>query len=111
MIEWLFLDGIDAKSAGAAIGCQYYFVIRAGANETEPALALSEPAEAGTDVTLQSTIVDLVPVSSRYLAGADVFRSARTLLGHRNGIGISGPGHRDLETLTLAHVNTSGPTG
>ena len=111
MIKWFFLDGIDAKAAGAAIGCQDNFVIRAGANETESALAFSEPAEAGTDVTLQSTIVDLVPVSSRYVASVDVFCSACTLLGHRYGIGVTGPGHRDLETLTLAHVNTSGPTG
>jgi len=64
MIQWLFLDGINTKAAGAAIGRQDNFIILASANETESALAFSELAEAGTDVTLQSTIVDLVPVSS-----------------------------------------------
>ncbi len=82
MIKGLFLDGIDAKAAGTAIGCQHNFVIRARADESESALTFSEPAEAGTDVTLQPTVVDLVPVSSRYVAGLDVFRGACTWLGH-----------------------------
>jgi hypothetical protein len=86
MIQWLFLDGINTKATGAAIGRQDNFIILASANETQSALAFSELAEAGTDVTLQSTIVDLVPVSSRYVASVDVFRSACNVLGHRNRI-------------------------
>ncbi len=86
MIKWFFLDRIDAKTAGAAIGRQDNFVIRAGADETESALAFPELAEAGTDVTLQSTIVNLVPVPSRHVAGVDVFGSACSVLGHRNAM-------------------------
>ena len=86
MIQWLFLDGIDTKAARTALGCKDNLIILASADETEPALALSELTEAGTDVTLQSTIVNLVPVSSRYVANVDVFRSACNVLGHRNRI-------------------------
>ncbi len=101
MIQWFFLDGIDAKPAGAAIGCQDNFVIRASADKTESALAFSELAETGTDVTLQPTIVDFVPVSSRYLARVDVFCSVCNVLDHRNGIGATGPGRNGQETLLL----------
>ncbi len=83
MIKWLFLDGIDAKAAGAAIGCQDNFVIRASADKTESALAFPEFAEAGTNVTLQSTIVDLVPIPPRYATKFGVCRVCSLWLRHR----------------------------
>ena len=83
MIEWPFFDGIDAKSAGAAIGRQDNFVIRAGANETESALAFFKLAEARTDVTLQSTIVDPVPIPPRYATKFGICRVCSLWLRHR----------------------------
>ncbi len=83
MIEWLFLDGIDAKAAGAAIGRQDDFVVRAGADKTESALTFSEFAEAGTDVALQSTIIDLVPIPPRNATEFGVCRARSLRLCHR----------------------------
>ena len=62
MIERLFLEGVDAKTAGAAIACQNNFVMRAGADEAQSALALPELADSGAEVALDPPVFELMPV-------------------------------------------------
>jgi hypothetical protein len=87
MIQWLFLDGIDAEAAGAAVGCQDDFVICTSAHETESALAVPELTKAGTKVALQPAVINLVPVASRYTHDIGVFRTLFLLLNHCTIIG------------------------
>jgi hypothetical protein len=65
VVQRLFLDGIDAKPAGAAIGGQYHLIAGTGTHETQAALPFMEPAEAGAKVTLQTAVVNRVPVAAR----------------------------------------------
>ncbi len=87
MIQRLFLDGIDAEAAGAAVGCQDDFVICTSAHETESALAVPELTKAGTKVALQPAVINLVPVASRYANDIGFFRNFFLWLSHRNFIG------------------------
>ena len=66
MIERLLLDRIDAETAGSSVSSQYDFIVTACAYETEPALAIAQPAEARANVALQATVVERMPVSPRY---------------------------------------------
>ncbi len=61
--------------------------MRTRADETESALAVSEPAVAGTDVTLQTTVAELVPVSSRHATQTAVFHNFFVCLSHQFGSG------------------------
>jgi len=64
MIEWLFLDRIDAEAARAAVGGQDDLVIASAAHETQAALAVTQFAKTRAQVALQSTIVESVPVTA-----------------------------------------------
>ena len=56
MVERFLLDGINAKAAAAAIGRERHLVAGAPADETEPALALVELAEAWTEAALDAPV-------------------------------------------------------
>jgi hypothetical protein len=62
MVQGFFFYGIDTVTTGATIGGEYDLVIQVFANETQPALAGVQFAEAGAEVALQATVVQLMPV-------------------------------------------------
>ena len=101
MIKRLFLDGIDAKTTGSAVGGQDDFVVQTGSDETEPVLAFSEPAETGAKVTLQATITELMPVSSGNSAYVCFLRNYRLVPGHYHDIGVMRPGRNGPGTVFL----------
>ena len=65
MVERLFLYRIDAKPTGAAIGGQQDLPARPAAHKAQPALTVMETAKAGAQVTLQTAVVNWVPVAAR----------------------------------------------
>jgi hypothetical protein len=101
VIKRLFLDGIDAKATGSTIGGQDNFVFPSGSDETEPVLAFSELAEARAEVTLQATVIELVPVSSGNSATTCFLRDYRLLPDHRHDIGVMKPGRNGPGTVFL----------
>jgi len=72
VIEGFFLDRVDAEAAGAAPGRQQDLVARAAAHEAQPALALAQLAEAGTQVALDPPVVQPVPVAARHAPNVGV---------------------------------------
>ena len=62
VIERLLLDGIDAETAGAAIGGQNDGVVLTRPNEAQPALALVELTGARADVALDAPVIEGMPV-------------------------------------------------
>ena len=101
MIKRFFLDGIDAKTAGSTIGSQDDFVIPTGSDETEPVLAFSEPAEARAEVTLQATIIELMPVPSGNRANVRFFSNLCLPRSHQRDIGVKRPGRNGPRTVFL----------
>jgi len=65
MVEWFFLDRIDTKSGRAAIGRENHRVACARTHKAQPSLALMQFAKAGTDVALDTTIREPVPMPGR----------------------------------------------
>jgi hypothetical protein len=69
MKKRLFLDRIDAKSAGAAVGREDQPIAFARAHETKPALAVLQAALARTDVALDASVGESMKISSRVMHG------------------------------------------
>ena len=63
MVQRLLLDWIDTVTAGATIGSQYNVIIKILANKSQAPLSGMQLAEALTQVTLNTTIIQLVPVA------------------------------------------------
>ena len=82
MVERLLLYWVDAKAAGAAIGGQHDLVVRPGTHETQAALPFMEPAEAGAKVTLQTAVVNRVPVAARSTFDAVALFTDQSGLSH-----------------------------
>ena len=61
MVERFLLDGINAEAAAAAISRKRHLVADAPADETEPALALVELAEARAQAALDAAVRQLRP--------------------------------------------------
>ena len=64
MVQWLFLDWVDAEARGAAIGREQNFVAAARTHEAEPALAVVELAISGTEVALDTAVGKAVPITA-----------------------------------------------
>jgi hypothetical protein len=62
VIQRLFLDGINAKTTGAAVGGQDDLVVPVGSNETEAPLPFAKPAKPGAQVALNTPIGQFMPV-------------------------------------------------
>ena len=69
MVERLLLDRVDTEPARVSIGREHDSVDvvdhLAGSHETHPALTVAELAGTRTDVALDSTVVELMPVLGR----------------------------------------------
>jgi hypothetical protein len=65
MVERLFLDRIDTESAGSPISREHNLVVLSRPYEAEPLLSFMEFAEARTEVALDASIVQFVPVCGR----------------------------------------------
>jgi hypothetical protein len=64
MIERLFFNGIDAKTAGPPIGEQDDLATDVAPHETQASLAFMQFAKAWTDGALDATVVQFAPVTS-----------------------------------------------
>jgi hypothetical protein len=65
MVERLLLDGVHAEAARASIGIKLYAVAVAPTHETQPTLALVQPAVARAHVALHATVLEPPPVARR----------------------------------------------
>ena len=65
VIERFFFDRVDANATGAAIGGQHHPIALARTHEAERTLAFMQPAEAGTEIALNSAIGEFVPISAK----------------------------------------------
>jgi hypothetical protein len=63
MIQWFFLDGVDAKAAGAPIGDQLDLVVEPLTHVAKPALTLAQVTVPRAQVALQAAVVEAVPVT------------------------------------------------
>jgi hypothetical protein len=63
VVQRLLLDWIDTVTAGATVGSEYNLIIKILTNKTQTSLSSVQLAEARTQVTLNPTIVQLVPVA------------------------------------------------
>jgi hypothetical protein len=61
VIEWFFLDRINAETSAATIGCQFHLAIDILANETESSITGFKPAVSGTKIAGNSAVVCEVP--------------------------------------------------
>ena len=64
MVEWLFLYGINTKSAGAPPGGQDNLIILTRPDEAKPSLPFTQLAQPRTDIALDAPIVQFVPILS-----------------------------------------------
>jgi hypothetical protein len=62
MIQRLFLDRIHAEAAGAPVRSQDDLILPAFAHKAQALLLLLELAEPGTEVALDTAVIQLVPV-------------------------------------------------
>jgi hypothetical protein len=62
VVQWFFLDGIDAIAAASPVGCQDDLAFEAAPHETESALPIVQLAESLTKVALHSAIVEPMPI-------------------------------------------------
>ena len=62
MIEWFFLDGIDAESARTAVGGQDDRIVFSSTHEAETTLAFMKTAQPGTDIASDAAVVEESPV-------------------------------------------------
>jgi hypothetical protein len=62
MIQRLFLNRVHAETAGSPIRGQDDLILPAFAHETQALLPLLEFAEPGTEVALDTAIIQLVPI-------------------------------------------------
>ena len=63
MVEWLLLDRVHAESTRAPVSCENNRVIEPAPDKTESTLAFSKTTKPGTEVALNSAIVQTVPVA------------------------------------------------
>jgi hypothetical protein len=63
MIQGFLFNGIDAKTAGAAIGCQHHGLAHTAAHKAQTTLAIMELAKTWTQIALDAVIVKFMPVS------------------------------------------------
>lgn len=63
MVKRFFLDGINAKPAGATICGEHHSATLPGTHKTETPFALTQFAETRTHVTLHTPVIKPVPVS------------------------------------------------
>lgn len=99
MIEWFFLDRVDAEAAGAAISGQYEFIAGSGADKTKPPLPFMKTAKPGTQVTLQPAVVERVPKTTGSAVDPVVSRFSCFLLRHINRLGVIGHPLNDIGTI------------
>ena len=66
MVEGFLLDGIDAEATGAAIRGENDLSALARSHKTQPTLTIAQAALPGTQVALDATIVQPVPVPGGY---------------------------------------------
>jgi len=65
VVQRLLLDRIDTEAGGAAIGCEHHDVVGTGSYKAQAPLALVQLAKARTNVTLNASVVEPVPVACR----------------------------------------------
>src|SRR5512147_2665890 len=65
MIQRLFLNRVHTETAGSPIGSQDDLMLPAFAHEAEALLPLLELAEPGTEVALDTAVIQPVPVFGR----------------------------------------------
>ena len=87
MIERLFLDRIDTKTAGTTVGRQHDLVVSADTDETQSTLPIPEFAKSGTQVALQAVTVDWVPITPTEILISDVCSSCCRLPRHNKVMG------------------------
>ncbi len=66
VVQWFLFNGIDAETTRTAIRGQHHLRANSGADETESTLAVTQPAETWTEVALQASVLQGVPVTARY---------------------------------------------
>ena len=64
MIEWLFLDWIDAKSGRPPIGGEHDLIVLPSAHKSQTALAFVQLAIARTDVALDAPVRQSMPIAA-----------------------------------------------
>ena len=63
MIQRFLLDRIDAEAAGAAVSVEPHLSVFDAAHEAQTALAVVHLAGTRTDVALNSSVIEAVPVA------------------------------------------------
>ena len=81
MIERLLFNRIDTKTTRSTISVQDNLVILAGADKTQPLLAISEFAKTRTNLALHPAIIELAPVLGGFFAVIVRFRLFRPIPG------------------------------
>ena len=89
MIQWLFLNRVDAKPAGAAIGGQHHRITHPLAHEAQPLLPCMQLAFAWTQIALDAPIRQGMPPLRRVRRSFVHLRRVRR--GHDLTHGISAP--------------------
>lgn len=65
MVQGLFLNRVDAEPGRAPVGGQNDLVILSGTHKTKSSLAVVELAVAWTEVALDATVLETVPITGR----------------------------------------------
>jgi hypothetical protein len=65
VVQGFFFDRVDTETAGATIADQFNLIVKPLAHIAQTPLAFLQPAVARTEVTLQLSITELVPVPGR----------------------------------------------
>jgi hypothetical protein len=87
MVERFLFNWIDAKSAGAAIRGQNNLIILPPSNKTKAALPFPQFAEPGTNIALNSTIIERMPIPAWHGIGEGLV-SLRVCYCHSNTLSL-----------------------
>jgi hypothetical protein len=69
MIQWFFLDWVNAEAGAAPVSGEYYDIADPATHEAGAALTIAQLAVARAQVALDASIIKQVPVPGRILFG------------------------------------------
>ena len=75
VLERLFLYGVYAKPTGATVGGEDNLLVFTGAHETKALLPITQLAGAWTEIALDTTIAEAMPVLGRKGGGTHSYLS------------------------------------
>ena len=79
MVEWLLLDGVHTKAAGAPIGRQHELAADVRPDEAQALLSVTHLAFTRTNIALHPAVIKPMPMPSRQVADRSFHTAYNTL--------------------------------